>query len=416
MINIDFKNIVIQRFYKILNNIIEHKYTHYWFSGGRGSTKSSFIGLSIPLLMLLDEDVNCLALRKISATLKDSVYNQILWAIDIMGLNQYFKATVSPLEITYLPTNQKIFLRGADNPIKIKSIKPKKGYIGVVWFEELDQFKGEEEIRNILQSANRGGDKYWNFYSFNPPKSRDNWANIAIQDEREDKIVTHNTYLDVPVEWLGEQFVIEAEHLKKTKPFAYEHEYLGIATGTGGAVFENIEGRTIEDEEINTLDHFYYGIDFGFAVDEFAWCKMAYSRKKNTLWILDEIYQVRLSNARAVELIKEKLKDDVSILQVADSAEPKSIADFNERGLRVIGAKKGADSINRGFKWLQDLEKIIIDKRRTPNAFREFMNYEYDIDRNGNFISRYPDKNDHILSAVRYAMEDTINNRTVKWG
>lgn len=133
MINIDFKNIVIQRFYKILNNIIEHKYTHYWFSGGRGSTKSSFIGLSIPLLMLLDEDVNCLVLRKISATLKDSVYNQILWAIDIMGLNQYFKATVSPLEITYLPTNQKIFLRGADNPIKIKSIKPKKGYIGVVW-------------------------------------------------------------------------------------------------------------------------------------------------------------------------------------------------------------------------------------------------------------------------------------------
>lgn len=133
MIDIDFKDIVIKRFYKILNDIIEHKYTHHWFSGGRGSTKSSFIGLCIPLLMLLDDNVNCLVLRKVSGTLKDSVYNQILWAIDIMGLNQYFKTTVSPLEITYLPTKQKIFFRGADDPIKIKSIKPKHGYIGVVW-------------------------------------------------------------------------------------------------------------------------------------------------------------------------------------------------------------------------------------------------------------------------------------------
>lgn len=415
MLNIDFGKLVAKSYYNVLHDIINHRYTHYWFSGGRGSTKSSFIGLIIPLLILQNPNINALILRKVSATLKDSVYNQILWAIDMMGIGDLFRLTVSPLEITYIPTGQRIFFRGADEPTKIKSIKPKKGHMGVVWFEELDQFKGEEEIRNILQSANRGGDKYWNFYSFNPPKSRDNWANVAIEDEREDKVVMHSTYLDVPVEWLGEQFILEAEHLKKTKPQAYKHEYLGVATGTGGTVFDNIESRDITDEEINTLSYFYYGIDFGFARDPFSWVKVAYNAKNNTLWVIDEIYEINLKNSIAVEKIKLKL-GTLNPYMVADSAEPKSIADFNERGLRVTPAIKGPDSVDRGIKWLQDLDKIIIDKKRTPNTYREFVNYEYDVDRYGNFISKYPDKNNHSIDAIRYAAEELTNRNTIKWG
>ena len=131
--NIDFSKLIVKGYYKVLNDIIKHKYTHYWFSGGRGSTKSSFVGLCIPLLILQNPNINALVLRKVSGTLKDSVYNQILWAIDMLGLNPYFKTIVSPLEITYLPTEQKIFFRGSDDPIKIKSIKPKHGYIGLTW-------------------------------------------------------------------------------------------------------------------------------------------------------------------------------------------------------------------------------------------------------------------------------------------
>lgn len=218
----------------------------------------------------------------------------------------------------------------------------------------------------------------------------------------------------MPVDWLGEQFVFEAEHLKKTKPHLYEHEYLGIPIGIGGSVFDNIESREIIDEEINELSYFYYGIDFGFAIDPFVWCEVAYDAKKNILWVTNEIYQVKLKNNKAAELIKSKLKNKNPYI-IADSAEPKSIADFNERGLKVLPSKKGADSVDRGIKWLQDLDKIVIDKKRTPNTFREFISYEYDIDKNGNFISRYPDKNNHTIDAVRYAMEDIINARRIKW-
>lgn len=415
MIEIDFSKLIIKKYYKLLNDVLNHKYTHYWEKGGRGSTKSSNIGFKIPLLILQNQDVNALVLRKVSRTLKDSVYNQISWCIDKMGLNEYFQETTSPLEIKYKPTGQKIYFRGADQPSKIKSIKPKRGYIGICWFEELDQFNGEEEIRNILQSVNRGGTKFWNFYSYNPPKSRDNWVNVNVNDKRDDKIVIHSSYLDVPVDWLGEQFIKEAEHLKKTKPHLYEHEYLGIPIGIGGSVFDNIESREILDEEINSLNKFYYGIDFGFAIDPFAWCKVAYDPKKNILWIVDEIYQIKLKNKKAAELIKEKFEKNNYYI-TADSAEPKSIAELNEYGLKIVPAKKGPDSVEHGIKWLQSLDKIIIDNNRTPNIHREFMNYEYEIDKNGNFISSYPDKNNHTIDAVRYAVEKISSNKKIKWG
>jgi PBSX family phage terminase large subunit len=367
----------------------------------------------LPVIMVKNPEVNALVVRKVGGTLKDSVFNQILWGIDELGLGAYFKATKSPLEITYIPTGQKVFFRGADDPLKIKSIKPKQGYIGITWFEELDQFKGEEEIRSILQSANRGGSVYWNFFTFNPPKSRDNWANIAIQQERPDKITIHSTYLDVPVEWLGEQFIVDAEELKKSNPTAYEHEYLGLAVGTGGTVFENVNSRTITDAEIERLGYFYYGVDFGFAVDPFVWVKIAYDKASDTIYFIDEIYQVKLGNKKAVELISEKSGKEHVI--TADSAEPRTISEFRGLGLsRIIGAKKGPDSVDHGVTWLQNRKSIVIDKKRTPNVFRVFTLYEYDKDRYGNFISRFPDKDNHTIDAARYALESVIGRKTIK--
>ena len=404
----------IPAFDTLTRSIHGHGYTHYWLKGGRGSTKSSFIGFQIPVLMISNPDVNGLVLRKVGNVLKDSVYNQILWAIGELRLSGYFRAIKNPLEITYLPTGQKIYFRGADDPLKIKSITPERGYIGITWFEELDQFRGEDEVRSILQSANRGGSVYWNFYSFNPPKSRDNWANIAVQYERPDKVVTSSTYLDVPVSWLGEQFIVEAEDLKRRNETAYRHEYLGEATGTGGAVFENIEERKITDEEISSFGYFYYGVDFGFAIDPFVWIKLSYDSKRKILYILDEIYAVSLSNSRAVGMIKQR--QNAGSIITADSAEPRTINEFCALGLNVIGAKKGPDSVDHGVTWLQHLERIVIDRRRTPNAYREFAAYEYDRDRYGNFISRFPDKDNHTIDAARYALESIIGQRVVKIG
>ncbi len=392
-------------------DIFGHKHTQYLFKGGRGSTKSSFISEVIPPLLIQHPDVNALILRQYGNTLRDSVFNQMQWAIAELELSDNFKVVKNPPELIYKPTGQHIYFRGADDPLKIKSIKPERGYIGITWFEELDQFGGAEDIRSVLQSTNRGGPAYWNFFSFNPPKSRDNWANVFAEDEREDRLTVHSTYLDVPADWLGEQFFIDAGHLKKKNELAYRHEYLGEATGSGGAVFDNIEEREITDDEINTFGSFYYGVDFGFAVDPFVWLSLSYDRTRDALYFVDEIYGVQLSNKKAAELIKPR--QSVGSYITADSAEPKSISEMNGLGLKVTGAVKGPDSVDYGISWLQHRTKIVIDRKRTPNAHREFTSYEYERDKVGNFISRFPDKNNHTIDAARYALEKVIDRRKV---
>jgi len=295
---------VAPSFEKAYYDIKEHKYTHYVFKGGRGSTKSSFVSKIIPVLLMSNKNYNCVVLRKVANTLKNSVYNQMLWALDQLNIRHLFKVTVSPLEITFLATNQKIKFLGCDDPTKIKSIKFENGYPAIVWFEELDQFSGMEEIRNLEQSLLRGGEKFWALYSYNPPKSKNNWVNEEMLIEQNNRKVYHSTYLEVPREWLGELFFIEAEHLKNKSGLNYKHEYLGEATGTGGSIFDNVTVRTITNKEIEVMDHFYYGNDFGFAVDPDAWGK--FHLHNNRLYILDEIYAPGLSNKKLYDKIKAK--------------------------------------------------------------------------------------------------------------
>ena len=398
-------NLIAPCYDELFFDIQEKKHTHYWLAGGRGSTKSSFCGLMIPLLLMQNPDIHAVVLRKVGNTLKNSVYNQILWALEMLGLFPFFKVTVNPMQITYKPTGQQILFFGIDDKTKIKSLKPQTGYIGAGWFEELDQFAGMEEIRNILQSLLRGGEKYWCFYSYNPPKSRDNWVNQECLIEDADRLYVHNTYLDIPKEWLGEQFIREAEKLKKRRPELYEHEYLGVATGTGGDVFNNVKELAMSDDLLEQFDKLYYGLDFGFAVDPLAFNAMYYHKKREELYIFDELHKYRFENTPATNAIKKIAKRR---LVIADSAEPRTIREFEKRGVNITGAKKGADSVAHGIKWLQDLKAIYIDKNRCPETYKEFIGYEYAQDRQGNFISSFPDKNNHHIDAVRYAMESVM--------
>lgn len=404
-------DIIADVFHPMVRDIRSGLHTEYVLPGGRGSTKSSVISCIIIELLKNHSDMHALVLRKVGNTIKDSVYAQIKWAISKMGLEEEFKFKTSPFEITYKPTGQKIYFRGADDPLKIKSIKPEFGYIGIVWFEEMDQFSGPEEVRNIQQSAIRGGDKAYKFKSFNPPRSKNNWANeYAEEAEFKDAaaVVVHSTYKDVPKDWLGEQFLNDAEHLKDVNPDAYENEYMGVANGNGGNVFEYIEERTITDEEISQMDRIYAGVDFGWYPDQYCYLRTYYDAAREKIYLIDELYVNKWSNDKTAKWIKQKGYDDYTM--ICDSAEPKSINDYRDEGLPARGAVKGPGSIEYGFKFLQT-KTIVMDPNRTPNACKEIKAYEHPRDKDGNIISGYVDGNDHAISALRYAYEPLFNKR-----
>jgi PBSX family phage terminase large subunit len=308
--------------------------------------------------------------------------------------------------MTYKKTGQKILFMGVDDKSKIKSIKLPFGYVGIVWYEELDQFAGMHEIRNVNQSLLRGGSEYWCFYSFNPPKSRDNWVNVEQLTDDTDRLVDHSTYLQVPAAWLGDQFILEAEKLKEQREDLYDHEYMGEVTGTGGDVFANVTEMTITGDMIDEFDCIRNGIDFGFSTDPFCYVKLAYDSKRESIYIYREVYGTRMTNKKSYNLVK----DDIGTQYVyADSAEPKSIEELCELGLRCLPVKKGPDSRDYAIKWLSDRAHIYIDKKRCPNTYREFVSYEFDQDKDGNFISQYPKHNDHSIDAVRYALKKDMN-------
>ena len=342
---------------------------------------------------------------------RNSVYAQIQWAVSELNLDDEFSFTKSPLEITRISTGQKIFFRGADDPNKIKSIKAPFGYIGILWFEELDQFSGEESVRKIEQSVIRGGDTAYKFKSFNPPKSAMNWANKYIRIPRDDRLITESTYLTVPKKWLGKQFLDDAEFLKETNPTAYENEYMGIANGTGGNVFDNVTIKSISDEEIAEFDRIYRGVDWGWYPDPFAYVACYYDPARLTLYIFDEYRCNKKSNRETADILIKEHKVPYSDTIICDSAENKSVEDYRSYGLSARGAEKGTGSVEYSMKWLQSLKEIIIDNKRCPETAKEFLEYEYERDREGNVITGYPDKNNHSIDAVRYALNNIWKRR-----
>lgn len=385
-----------------VNRLIDQgTYTKYVEKGGRGSLKSSFFGLKLIERIKNNPDQHALVLRQVQNTLRDSVYSQIEWAINYLGLDDEFKCTTSPLQIEYVPTGQIIYFRGGDKPLKIKSIKPKFGYIGTLWFEELDQFHGENSIRSIFQSAVRGGDDVVVFYSFNPPPSKNNWVYKWLETPDKSRYVHHSTYLEAPVDWLGESFIREAEHIKEVNPKAYQHEYLGEAISLGGLVFDNVEVREITDEEIAQFDRVLHGLDWGYSIDPASYGKMHYDAARMTLYIFGEYRGWKESNRELYDHICE-VGYNPSQLLIPDSAEPKSIADLKSYGAYVRGAEKGPDSVRYSMKWLQTLNKIVVDPVRAPYHKEELTNYEYEQNRDGEYISAYPDKDNHAIDDVRY--------------
>lgn len=396
-------------FYGVHKDIQAGKHTYYDLTGGRGSLKSSCVSVEIIYNMMKKENKNKHAViyRKVGDTLETSVFSQIEWAIDILGVSRLWKLTKSPMRAEYLSTGQKIIFKGLDKAAKSKSIKVPFGYIGYLWFEEFDEFAGEEEIRKVQQSVIRGGNDFVVFKSMNPPKSRQNWANDYIEKEklRKDTLVSQTTYLTSPKEWLGQQFIDDAEWLKMVNPKAYEYEYLGIPIGNGTEVFDNLEIRQITDEEIARFDRLYRGVDWGWFPDPFHYGCMHYDSARMTLYIFEEFRTNKMRNSETGKILKDKFNLSRYDVVTCDSAENKSIADYRSYGINARGADKGPDSVRYGMKWLQSLIKIVIDPVRCPETAKEFKKYEYELDKEGNPTSVYQDANNHSIDMTRYAME-----------
>ena len=393
-----------EAFHDLADDVREHGHTHYDLSGGRGSLKSSCISLLVPLLMIRNPNYHACVFRKVGNTIRDSVFQQYIWAIDKLGMAPLWDSKTSPPELIYRPTGQRILFRGADDPMKLKSIKVPFGYIAITHFEEKDQFGGRKEIRTILQSTMRGGDTFWNFESYNPPITRENWANLDSMEVREDRLCHKSTYLQAPPEWLGEQFLAEAEYVKETNEREYRHEYLGEAVGSGGEVFENLEIREITDDEVKRFDHVYNGVDWGWFPDPWAFNRVHYDSARRIVYIFDEARENKMYNEATANLLKSKGMTSNDLI-TADSAEPKSCADYNKFGLRCAPAIKGPGSVEAGMKWLQSRAKIVIDPARCKKTAQEFSCYEYERTKDGDIISGYPDRNNHNIDAVRYALE-----------
>ena len=397
-------------FVDLYRDIEERKHYEYWLEGGRGSIKSSFWSELVAEILENNENMCALLIRKVGNTLKDSVFSQMQWGIDKLAetypeVGKHWKATKSPLEIKNENTGQIIYFRGADDPVKIKSIKPPKGkYIGIVVYEEFDQMNGMNEVGTIDRSVIRGGEDFIMLRVYNTPTSSQHFVNKEKRIPKADRLVHRSSYLDVPREWLGSKFFDEAEYMKLVNERHWRNVYLGEETGTGGNVFENIELREITDSEIETFDYIYMGLDFGWFPDPLAWTKMCYNPAQKTLYIFDEFVVNKMSNADVWEyLTKEKGVTNNDMI-IADSAENKSIGDFKSYGALMYGAEKGAGSVDYSMKWLASLTKIVIDPERCPTSAEEFSTYEYMQDKDGNYISGYVDADNHCIDSVRYGL------------
>lgn len=378
--------------------------------GGRGGAKSSYISLEVILLLIKHPECHAVAMRRVANTLRTSVYAQICWAISALGLSSRFKCTVNPMKCTYLPTGQEILFFGMDDPGKLKSIKVPFGYIGVAWFEELDQFDGPEQVRNVEQSLFRGGPYSFCFKSFNPPAMARNWANEYALDQKAGRMVHHSTYLTTPEEWLGPRFLADAQHLKETNETAYRHEYLGEVVGSGTAVFENLRIEPINDKQIAAFDYLYFGQDWGWYPDPNQFVGCAYDSAARTLYIFEEFRGWRQSNAAWAEKIAHH-RDDL-ILADPGSGGDRNVGDFKDYGFRMREARKGPNSVAYGNRWLQALTAIVIDPARCPETAKEFSEYEYERDeKTGEVLEGYPDAANHSIDATRYATEPIWRRR-----
>ena len=400
-----------------LPNLIGKGYKDYWHfkgrfricKGSRASKKSKTTALNFIVRMMQYTDANLLVVRKTFKTLKDSCFAELTWAINILGVSKYWECKLSPLEIVYLPTNQKIYFRGLDDPLKITSITTEKGVLCWLWIEEAYEIDNEEDF-DILQESIRGKVSKELFkqitLTFNPWNEK-HWIKKRFFDKKDEDILAITTNYMIN-EWLDNSDKKMFEDMKKNNPRRYQVAGLGNWGVTEGLVYENFYEMNFNINDIKNKQHIVsiFGLDFGYTNDPTAlFCGLVDLTNKE-IYVFDELYKKALTNFKIYEeILKLGYNNEVII---ADSAEPKSIAELKELGINKIRpAKKGKDSLNNGIQFIQDF-KIIINPK-CKNFLNEICNYTWSKNEIGKLTNKPIDNYNHLLDAMRYAIQ-SIND------
>jgi len=375
------------------------------YKGGRGSGKSAGIAFGIVMTIMKQPYVNWLVVRQFQTTHKDSTFSNIRWAVHQLGLDQLFKFTVSPLEIKYKPTGQKIYFRGLDDPLKITSIKADVGNLCRVFYEEayeikrIDDFNTvEESIRGVLPK----GGYYQTILAFNP-WSEKHWLKGEFFDEMtkrpHSKAIT-TTYKDNS--HLDEQYIESLENMIERNPARARVAVFGDWGISEGQVFEGL--FNIEDFDYKTIvGRHVMGIDFGFTHDPTAFVQAIVS--DHDIYVYDGFYETGMLNENIARAIYRH--GGISGTIYADSAEPRTIGELRSRGLKnVQPAGKGKDSFVQRYEFMKSFKYHI--HPRVHWLAEEMETKVYAKDKFGNLTNRPEDGSDHIIQALGYALESVI--------
>ena len=400
-----------------LTDIVGGGYGTFWrfkgryrvVKGSRSSKKSVTMALWTIYNIMIHQQANMLVIRKTYRTIKDSCYAQLKWAIHRFGVDAFFLCKESPLEITYLPTGQKIFFRGLDDPLKVTSITVETGVLCWLWIEEAYEITKETDFDTLDESI-RGKLPQDLFKSvtltFNPWNDR-HWIKARFFDKKDPEVLAMTT------NYLMNEFLDESdrkifERMKVENPRRYNVAGLGEWGVVDGLVYENWEEQLFDWQEVSAMPDVdsAFGMDFGYTNDPTAMFCGLISNNQKTIWVFDELYKKALTNEMIYNEVSKMgyAKEKIT----ADSAEPKSIEELRRLGLRRIkAAGKGKDSVMNGIQKIQDYHIII--HPRCVNFLTEISCYAWEQDKSGTAINRPIDDYNHLMDAMRYAMEDKIH-------
>lgn len=381
--------------------------------GSRASKKSKTMGLEIIHNMMKYPLANTLVVRKTFRTLKDSCYTELKWAANRLGVSHLWNFTISPLEATYIPTGQKIYFRGLDDPLKVTSISVDIGVLCWLWIEEAYEISSEADF-NMLDESIRGKtpDGLWKQVTLTlNPWNEHHWIKKRFFDAPPDPDILAMTTNYMCNEWLDKNDLALFERMKRDNPRRYRVAGLGDWGIVDGLIFEDWEEREFDIDEIRRKPgvHSVFGLDFGYTNDPTAlFCGMI-DRENRTLYAFDEMYEKGMSNERIARKIVEMGYSKERI--TADSAEPKSIDRLRELGLyHIRAARKGKDSISNGIDFLQDYHIVV--HPRCVNFLTEISNYTWDTDKLGNKVGKPIDDFNHLMDAMRYGCEGEMRGAT----
>lgn len=403
-----------------LNKIVGKGYKDYWnfkgryrvCKGSRASKKSKTTALNFVYRIMKYPQANLLVIRKVFGTLKDSCYTDLKWAIHRFGVDSLFDCKLSPLEITYKPTGQKILFRGLDDPLKITSITVDVGCLCWCWIEEAYEITSEDDF-NMLDESIRGITPENLFkqitITFNPWNEH-HWLKKRFFDTPNGNILAMTTNY-MCNEWLDNADLKVFEDMKNNNPRRYQVAGLGNWGITDGLVYENWQEHIFTLDNVKKLSciESVFGLDFGYTNDPTALFCGLIDIKNKVLYVFDEMYEKGMSNEKIAEKIRNMGYSKETI--TADCAEPKSIDRLRELGIRrVKPARKGKDSINNGIDFIQGFKIFIHPK--CENFIKEIGSYCWDKDKEGHSINKPVDTNNHLMDAMRYALEGYIKGKT----